>query len=82
MVAGFDAVRFMGVGRIFSREWDKKWIFSVIVKNIYPGRVKGAKIHFTHSKLRKRLLAKNLIGKCQFSNSRGGKPPMHHFRRP
>ena len=32
-----------------------------------------AKIHFTHSKLRKRLFAKNLIGKCQFSNSRGGK---------
>jgi len=36
MVARFDAVRFMGVGRIFSKEWEKKWIFSSVVKNIYP----------------------------------------------
>ena len=33
------------------------------------------KINFTHSKVRKRLFfAKNLVGKCQCSNSKGGKP--------
>ena len=36
------------------------------------GGPKVAKFDFTHSKLRKRpFFAKNLIGKCQISNSRG-----------
>jgi len=46
MVARFDAVRFMSVGRIFSREWDKKWIFSGVVKNIFPGEGQSDKNSF------------------------------------
>jgi len=36
MVARFDAVRFMGIGRIFSRR-GVKWIFPGVAKNIFPG---------------------------------------------
>jgi len=36
MVAYFDAIGFMGVGRIFSRG-SIKWIFPGKAKNIFPG---------------------------------------------
>jgi len=40
------------------------------------GGPKVAKFDFTHSKLRKQpFFAKNLIGKCQILNSRGGLAP-------
>jgi len=45
MVAHFDAIGFMGVGRIFSRG-TIKWIFPGEAKNIFPGYVQSDKNSF------------------------------------
>jgi len=63
MVACFDAVRFMGFRGNFSRG-GKKSIIPGVAKIFFQGKGKVTKIHYTLSKLRKRLFAKNLIGKC------------------
>jgi len=66
---------FMSVGKDFSSE-----VLTVDFpgepKNIFAmGWLKLAKFHFTHLKLRKQsFFAKSLMGKCQISKSKGGKP--------
>jgi len=83
MVARFDAVRCMGVGRIFFLVVGQKVDFSRRSQNIFPGEGQSDKNSFYPLETKKTtFFAKNLIGKCQFSNSMGGKPPMHHCRRP
>jgi len=75
MVAHFDAIGFMGVGRIFSRV-GIKWIFPGEAKNIFPGEGQSDKNSFYPLETKKTtFFVKNLIGKCQFSNYMGGKPP-------
>jgi len=75
MVARFDAIGFLGVGRTFSRG-DIKWIFPGEVKNVFPGEGQSDKNSFYPLETKKTtFFMKKLIGKCQFSNYSGGKPP-------
>jgi len=74
MVARFDAVRFTGVGRIFSRG-EQKLDFSRCSQNYFSKGTKRGKILFYPFETKKTtFFAKNLIGKCQFSNSTGSRP--------